>query len=122
MAEQFHYDLESARKTLAWLKEKLREIESLVLSEKEALAKYDLDLAEDLEVRIQKISEEMHGRGIIFRDMSGNLFDFPAIINDMPAYLCWNTSEDDIGHWHYVDEGYAGRKKLTGKESILSFL
>jgi len=26
--------------------------------------------------------------------------------------LCWKLGEDDIGHWHGLEEGFAGRKPL----------
>jgi hypothetical protein len=48
------------------------------------------------------------------------LVDFPAVINDRPAYLCWKIDEEDIMYWHYAEEGFRGRKKITGKEEILS--
>ena len=41
------------------------------------------------------------------------------IINDMPAFLCWKGGEEDILYWHYFDEGFSGRKKISGKERIL---
>jgi hypothetical protein len=28
------------------------------------------------------------------------------------VYLCWRVREARIGHWHEIDEGYAGRRPL----------
>jgi hypothetical protein len=28
--------------------------------------------------------------------------------------LCWHVGEDEIRFWHGVDEGFAGRKPLSG--------
>ena len=64
--------------------------------------------------------KEITRKGIVLRDVDLGLVDFPAIINGSPAYLCWRDDEVDIQYWHYADEGYSGRKRLTGKEDILS--
>ena len=65
---------------------------------------------------------EIHENGINLRDLREILIDFPAVINNMPAYLCWTPDEVEISHWHYADEGFAGRKDINGSENILSYL
>jgi hypothetical protein len=40
------------------------------------------------------------------------LLDFPALREGEPVLLCWRLGEDEIGWWHGLDEGYAGRKPL----------
>lgn len=118
----FHFDLETARELLPWLKKKLQEMDELGNEGRSALESYDIEHAEALTIKIQEIMEEIHDAGIIFRDSSTLLFDFPAIINNMPAYLCWSIEEEGLEYWHYVDEGFAGRKRITGQENILSSL
>jgi hypothetical protein len=43
------------------------------------------------------------------------LIDFPAWMNGREVYLCWRLGEPDVGHWHELDAGFAGRKKLSGE-------
>jgi hypothetical protein len=30
------------------------------------------------------------------------------------VFLCWERAEDDITHWHAIDEGFSGRQPLWG--------
>jgi hypothetical protein len=51
-------------------------------------------------------------RGIVLRDLDRGLVDFPAIRDGQEIYLCWIDGEADIGFWHELDAGYAGRQPL----------
>ncbi len=119
---EFHFDLKTAREVVPWLRLRVKEMDELGREGKIAMAAYDMEAAEELTVRIQEILNEIHRKGVEIKDPSSVLFDFPAIINNMPAYLCWKLDEEDVEYWHYVDEGFAGRKKIDGTEQILSSL
>lgn len=121
MPEFSYFDLKTARSLLPWLRErleKLREMkieveEKLTVGEKQALIEYTAN--------IKKIIDEITKKGIILRDIDMGLVDFPAIINGRPAFFCWKLDEEDIMYWHYIEEGFVGRKKLTGNEDLLSY-
>jgi hypothetical protein len=51
-------------------------------------------------------------REIVLRDLDRGLIDFPALRDGREVYLCWIEGEDDIGFWHELDAGYAGRQAL----------
>ena len=51
-------------------------------------------------------------RGIVLRDLDSGLIDFPSIRADEEVYLCWIDGETEIGFWHQLDAGYAGRQPL----------
>jgi hypothetical protein len=51
-------------------------------------------------------------RGIVLRDLDSGLIDFPSIRADEEVYLCWIDGETEIGFWHELDAGYAGRQPL----------
>jgi len=38
--------------------------------------------------------------------------DFPAFVDGHEALLCWLENEDEIGWWHSVEHGFAGRRPL----------
>lgn len=122
MPEDFFYDLDSARETLHWLKDKLAELGELGVKGENAMTQYDLDSAESYTERIHEILDEISAKKVIIRDLGEVLIDFPAVINNMPSYLCWTAEEEDVMYWHYADEGFAGRKPINGEENILSYL
>ena len=51
-------------------------------------------------------------REIVLRDLDRGLLDFPALRDGREVYLCWVDGEADIGFWHELDAGYAGRQAL----------
>lgn len=57
---------------------------------------------------------ELESLGCFFKDWNFEvgLVDFPAIIDGEEVFLCWRSDEVDIGWYHSIEEGYAGRKPL----------
>ncbi|MBI2371029.1 MAG: DUF2203 domain-containing protein [Deltaproteobacteria bacterium] len=66
-------------------------------------------------VEFNQMLEALHDRGIILRDVESGLVDFPAELDGQEAFLCWQLGEKEIGYWHELDAGYAGRKPLPEK-------
>lgn len=56
--------------------------------------------------------EELHALGLEVKDVDAGLVDFPALRDGERVYLCWQLGEPEIGYWHGVEEGFAGRKPL----------
>jgi hypothetical protein len=54
----------------------------------------------------------IHGLGGVVKDPDAGLVDFPARIEGIEAFLCWQLGEEQIDHWHGIEEGFAGRKPL----------
>jgi hypothetical protein len=51
--------------------------------------------------------------GVIVKDADRGLVDFPALRESgEEVLLCWQVGEDEIGYWHGLEEGFAGRKPL----------
>jgi hypothetical protein len=61
---------------------------------------------------IGDIVEEIQGHGVQIKDLEVGLLDFPWQRGSEVVLLCWRLGEDEIGYWHGMDEGYAGRKPL----------
>lgn len=116
-----YFDLESANSVLPWVKEKIKTIRELRYNTEKALMNGDKEALSVYVFQIDKIIREIAKKGIILRDPDLGIVDFPAVINNRPAYLCWRYGEEKIIYWHYAEEGYAGRKRITGNEDILSY-
>jgi len=54
----------------------------------------------------------IHELGGVVKDVDEGLVDFPARVDGDEAFLCWRLGEDEIAHWHGIDEGFPGRKPL----------
>ena len=49
---------------------------------------------------------------VVLRDLDRGLVDFPSIRDGREVYLCWLEEEDEIGFWHDLEDGFAGRQPL----------
>jgi hypothetical protein len=74
---------------------------------------------EDAAARLRSAEEELVdivGRldelGVQLKDASIGLVDFLSYHEGELVELCWKLGEDEVGHWHRIGEGYAGRKPI----------
>jgi len=125
MRHDRHFTLEEARDRLPWVIEKLAALraarERLTDQEaRQALAAgsptngggHPGKQVGEAFVELQHGIAEFDRRGIILRDLDTGLIDFPSIRDGQEIYLCWIDGEADIGFWHELDSGYAGRRPL----------
>ena len=70
--------------------------------------------AEKLLSELNSFMKELEVIGCYYKDWSFSvgLIDFPAVIDGEEVFLCWRSDEEDILHYHGVNEGYAGRKLI----------
>ncbi|ANE46192.1 cell division protein DivIVA [Paenibacillus swuensis] len=52
-------------------------------------------------------------QGVEVKDIDSGLIDFPSYLHGEEVLLCWKQGEQGISHYHGINEGFAGRKKLT---------
>ncbi len=55
---------------------------------------------------------ELDEAQVVLRDLSQGLVDFPALRDGEEIYLCWLEHEPEIGYWHDLESGFAGRQPL----------
>ena len=125
MRHRRHYTLDEARTHLGWVTERLaamrRARERLTDADaRRALAggtggngggALGKQLGEAF-LDLQAGAEEFAARDIVLRDLDRGLVDFPTLRDGREAYLCWIEGEPDIGFWHDLDAGFAGRQEL----------
>jgi hypothetical protein len=63
--------------------------------------------------RLVEIVQEIHSKDVLVKDLDQGLIDFPHIReNGEEVYLCWKLGEEEIGSWHRIPDGFAGRKGI----------
>ena len=120
-----HYTLEQAHAALPWVRERIERVRDAQarLTEKEAReALSDAAPGNGGGEPGQVVSEgfldlraalsELEQMDIVLRDAERGLVDFPALRDGREVYLCWLEEEDEIGYWHELEAGYAGRQPL----------
>src|SRR5262249_48951654 len=71
------------------------------------------DEIEQGQERLQELENELKQVGVELKDYGTGLIDFPGLRNGRPVYLCWRLGEPEVPHWHDLDAGFAGRRKLN---------
>jgi hypothetical protein len=56
--------------------------------------------------------EELIGLGVQVKDLDTGLIDFPSVRDGEEILLCWQLGEDEIGWWHTLEGGFAGRRPV----------
>ncbi len=59
--------------------------------------------------------QELQELGIELKDFHTGLVDFPARMGNREVYLCWKLGEPEVAHWHELDAGFAGRRKIKAQ-------
>ena len=62
--------------------------------------------------RVAELVERVQQWGLVLRDVSNGLVDFPSVVEGQEAYLCWRLGEPEVAYWHPPDAGFAGRRPL----------
>lgn len=132
-----YYDIDAANTALPELEGILETLAGqraeLVRIRDEVLARHpDMDAptggetmvaADDIRLarlRMQGLVDQMaagvariEAQGITLRDIAEGLVDFPALVSGRQVWLCWKRGEGDVGFWHDLDSGFAGRRPLS---------
>lgn len=76
-----------------------------------------LALKTERETMLQQVRDavaEISASGVQVKDLDLGLLDFPCHVGEETVLLCWKRGEPHrIGHWHGMEEGFAGRKPIT---------
>ena len=120
-----HFTLEEARSQLPWVQERLAALRDARDRLTDADARQALadgsptnggghpgKKVGEAFVELQNGIAAFDHRGIVLRDLDSGLIDFPSVRDGDEIYLCWIDGESDIGFWHELDAGYAGRRPL----------
>ncbi len=127
MMESDQFTLDEANALVPWLEETFQRLELVrqeyitlqerlsELAKSSGSADETSQLAASAELLARQIEEgveEILDRGIIVRDVSTGLVDFPSQREGREVYLCWIGGEAKIDFWHETDRGFAHREPL----------
>ena len=62
--------------------------------------------------RLQTLVDDICSEGCHLKDLESGLVDFPTLWEGREVYLCWKLGESEVGHWHEIEAGFAGRQSL----------
>ena len=130
--EPDQFTLEEANAIVPWLQAKFHELESRRQEYMTAQKRFDEiihdptkdgstadpELAETsasvktLSAQIEDMVQEILDQGIILRDVSSGLVDFPSQRDGREVFLCWIGGEERIEFWHETNRGFEHREPL----------
>jgi len=56
--------------------------------------------------------QEVEELGAVLKDPKIGLLDFYGRVDGKLVWLCWKYGENEVAHYHGLDEGYAARKAI----------
>lgn len=62
--------------------------------------------------QVQSWVEEINAHGCVCKGVEQGLIDFPCMLGAEVVFLCWQLGEANVGFWHGIEDGFAGRKPL----------
>lgn len=62
--------------------------------------------------RVEDGLRDLKELGVVVKDISIGLVDFPALRAGREVLLCWKFNEPVVAYWHDLQSGYAGRQKV----------
>ena len=125
--EPDQFTLDEANALIPWLAEKFQNL-NLVRQEyvsiQERMNDSWINSSNEIEVtelkstsdqlarQLEEGVEEILDQGIIVRDMSLGLVDFPSLRDNRDIYLCWIGGEVRVDYWHEVNQGFSHRQPI----------
>lgn len=58
------------------------------------------------------VLQQFENLGIQVKSIEPGLLDFPALLGNREVLLCWQEGEPEIGHYHDLEGGFAGRRPI----------
>jgi hypothetical protein len=66
----------------------------------------------DASTRAAAALQTLEELGLVVRDPSSGLVDFPGIRDGREVFLCWRLGEEAVAWFHPPETGFAGRQPL----------
>jgi hypothetical protein len=64
------------------------------------------------QARLDELLSQVQQTGVQLKGLAPLLLDFPAELDGEPVLLCWLEGDRELGWYHRLDLGFAGRRPL----------
>ncbi len=64
------------------------------------------------QARLDELMTFIQESGVQLKGFAPLLLDFPSELDGVPVLLCWLEGEAELGWYHRVDLGFAGRRRV----------
>ena len=118
--------LESLLRDVKEAKETVLDVQSLIQSVRRSGTTDGQAIYSDtrtLENQLQELAQRMRQTlgeiseiGVVVKDIDRGLVDWVAMRNGHQVYICWELGEEEIGWWHEIAAGFAGRQAIIPEE------
>jgi hypothetical protein len=71
--------------------------------------------AKAYQARLSELLGWFPAQGIDLKGFAPLLLDFPAELNGEPVLLCWLEGETELGWYHRLPFGFAGRRRIPAE-------
>ena len=68
--------------------------------------------AKGLQARLSELLGWFPAQGLDVKGIAPLLLDFPAELSGEPVLLCWLEGEPELGWYHKLAHGFAGRRRI----------
>lgn len=65
-------------------------------------------------IAVEDLINKIHGHGCLLKDIDLGHINFLSEVDGKEVYLSWNIYEDEVSHYHYLEEGYKDRQPING--------
>ncbi|THF77103.1 DUF2203 domain-containing protein [Cohnella fermenti] len=65
-----------------------------------------------MSMEIDLFVENFKRQGVYLKMINPGLVDFPAVLEGEEVLLCWKEGEERVDHYHSMEDGFRGRKRL----------
>jgi hypothetical protein len=80
-----------------------------------------LALKRELATRVETYQaawRELEDMGAVLKDARIGLVDFYGRVDGKLVWLCWKYGENEVSHYHALDEGFSGRKEIPSSMKL----
>lgn len=91
---------------------RVRSKQQLIASEEENQFKLECEL-EFMQIEYDMHVKSIRSTGVVVKDVDLGLIDFPSLYQGEEILLCWRLGESSVAHYHSMQEGFSGRKKIS---------